>query len=65
MIEYLYQEGVEPCSQEPLKVRMDGKICGEIRKVALGYQYFPKHSKMGGLVLPTIDAVQKSLDMEE
>lgn len=32
-IEYLYQEGVNACSKEPLKVRCDGKICGEIRKV--------------------------------
>lgn len=61
MIKYLYQEGVEPCSKEPLKVSIDGRICGEIRKVADGYQYFPKGQKLGGEVLSSVKAVQRSL----
>lgn len=60
-IEYLYQEGVQPCSEKPLKVRLDGRICGEIRKVNTGFQYFPKGQKIGGDVFPTLIEVQKSL----
>lgn len=61
MIEYLYQNGVKPCEKEPLKVRIDNKICGEIRKVTGGYQYFPKGQKNGGDVFLTVNDVQKSL----
>ena len=60
-IEYLYQEGVRPCTKEPLKVRLDGRICGEIRKVDNSFQYFPKGKKIGGDIFPTITQVQKSL----
>jgi hypothetical protein len=62
MIEYLYQEGVNACSTKPLKVRLDGKICGEIRKVKSGFQYFPKGSKHGGQIYKTVEMVQKSLN---
>ncbi len=61
LIEYLYQEGVQACSREPLKVRLDGRICGEIRKVEGGYQYFPKRSNIGGEVFGNINEVQRSL----
>ena len=61
MLEYLYQEGVNPCTTEPLKVRLDGVICGEIRKVENGFQYFPKGSKFGGEIYKTVTLVQKSL----
>lgn len=61
LIEYLYQEGVEPCSLEPLQARIDGRACGEIRKVDGGYQYFPKGSKIGGDVFKTVALVQESL----
>ena len=60
-IQYLYQEGVTPCIREPLKVRTDGRISGEIRKVNGGYQYFPKGSKAGGEIFETLEQVQKSL----
>jgi hypothetical protein len=60
-IQYLYQEGVEPCEKEPLKVSIDGRICGSIKKVTDGYQYFPKGSKSGGEILSTVGAVQRSL----
>lgn len=61
MIEYLYQEGVRACEREPLKVRLNGCIVGEIRKVTGGYQYFPKLCKTGGDVFPSVVAVQRSL----
>ena len=63
-IEYLYQEGVPACEREPLKVRLDGHIVGEIRKVQGGYQYFPSRHKTGGRIFPTVDQVQKSLEFE-
>lgn len=66
MIEYLYQEGVSPCSREPLKVRLDGRICGEIRKVDGGFQYVPKGSfGVRGEILPTVSAVQMTLREKE
>ena len=60
-IQYLYREGEAACSKEPLKVRLDGRVCGEIRKVDGGYQYFSKGCKAGGDVMKTITAVQRSL----
>lgn len=63
-IEYLYQEGVPACEKEPLQVRLDGRIIGEIRKVEGGYQYVPKGQKTGGDILPTVNAVQRSLAEE-
>lgn len=60
-IRYLYQEGVEACEKEPLKVSVDGRECGEIRKVTGGYQYFPKGNKAGGEILGTVTDVQRSL----
>jgi hypothetical protein len=61
MIEYMYKEGEKACSLEPLKVRLNGRVCGEIRKVEGGYQYFPAGARIGGQVLPSVDAVQHSL----
>jgi hypothetical protein len=61
MIEYLYQEGVEACSKEPLKVRLDGRITGAIHKVEGGYQYKPKGHTTGGLVLSSVKEVQGTL----
>ena len=59
--QYLYTEGVEPCRKEPLKVRLGGVICGEIRKVNGGFQYYPAGAKSGSEVFRTIDLVQQSL----
>jgi hypothetical protein len=63
MIEYLYEEGVEPCEKEPLKVRLDGKIVGAIHKVEAGYRYIPKGvcEQCGGDIFDTVAKVQKSL----
>ena len=61
MIQYLYTEGKKPCETEPLLVKVDGKISGEIRKVDGGYQYFPKGSKTGGEIFSSVTLVQRSL----
>lgn len=58
-LEYRYTEGQR---YAPVKVRLDGKHCGEIRPVEGGWQYFPKGQRIGGDVLPTISAVQRSLE---
>lgn len=61
-IEFLYQEGVKPCSKEPLKVRLDGRIVGEIRKVDSGYQYWPKGvTRSQADVFEKLDDCAKSL----
>ena len=62
MIEYLYKEGEEPCERRPLKVAIDGRMTGEIRKVRGGYQYFHQGRGAGGDVLGTVVAVQRSLN---
>jgi hypothetical protein len=61
MIEYAYREGEKACEKEPLKVRLDGRVSGEIRKVLGGYQYFPKRGKNGGEIFSSVAAVQGSL----
>ena len=61
-LSYLYQEGVPACSREPLKVALDGKVVGEIRKVEGGFQHFPEGQKIGGEVFETVALVQKSLN---
>lgn len=61
MIEYLYQEGVAACSREPLKVRLDGRIVGEIRAVPGGFQYCPKGFQIKGNVYASVAEVQRSL----
>lgn len=64
MIEYLYTEGKVGDRDTPIPVRIDGKRVGTIEPVDGGWQYFPKGSKIGGEILPTINAVQKSLESE-
>ncbi len=58
---YDYTEGKKACSDGPLGVKHDGHAFGEIRKVADGYQYFPKGSKTGGTIFATVPEVQNSL----
>lgn len=58
MITYA-QNGSEVC------VFLEKRIAGEIRKVAFGYQYWPKGVTdpfMAGEVLKTISAVKRSLE---
>ena len=61
MIEYLYKTGERSCEKEPLKVCCDGKLCGEIRKVIGGYQYFAYGAKCCGDIFRTVTEVQASL----
>lgn len=58
MIEYFYVDTNER------KVELDGKVVGNIKKVAGGWQYFPKGKKIGGEILPTLLSVQKSLESD-
>jgi hypothetical protein len=60
-LKYLYKDGEKACSKTPLKVELDGTLCGEIRKVKDGFQYYPKGSKSGGNVFAGISDVQNSL----
>jgi hypothetical protein len=61
MLSYLYQEGVKACSKEPLKVRLEEKIIGEIRKVDGGYQYWTKDGRHSGDIFESVTEVQQSL----
>lgn len=60
-IEYLYQEGVEACSIEPLKVRIDGDHAGEIRRVKEGYRYFSYKNQSMSPVYLNVQSVQNWL----
>ena len=60
MIKYLYDTSKE-CGTYPLKVRLDGKLIGEIRKTEGGFWYVPKGQKTGGNVFATITLVQRTL----
>ncbi len=62
MISYDYTRGETACQREPLRVRLDGRIIGEICKVKGGYQYFPKGQKIGGEVFVAVTLVQRSLE---
>ncbi len=65
-LKYLYPtDGAKPCSKEPLKVRLDGKHVGEIRKVKDGFQYYPKGQKTGGVVFSNVAEVQNSLVLSQ
>lgn len=60
-IRYLYKEGEEACSKEPLPVSLDGIYMGNIKKVDGGFQYFPRGSKTGGEVCKSVVQVQQSM----
>jgi hypothetical protein len=60
-LEYDYPEREKACASQPLKVKLDKKHVGEIRKVKDGYQYYPKGEKKGGEVFPKVSEVQNSL----
>ena len=67
MIEYLYTEGKPDAD---VKVRLDGKIVGEIRRelIPFGFaqvhvwRYYPKGQKSCGEDFPSLRACQKSLE---
>jgi len=52
------------CGNNGVSVRVEGKVVGEIRKVDGGFQYFPKGQSKGGEVLPTVQAVKRTLENE-
>lgn len=58
MIEYLLSSG-------NLKVRLDGKIIGSIHTINGGFQYFPKGSKTGGKLFPSLEACKRSLEEDD
>lgn len=59
---YLYTECKWDCEKEPIKVRLDGKIIGEIRKEEGGYRYHANgRVKAYGGLFPTIGECQQSL----
>jgi hypothetical protein len=59
-IEYLYTEG-DTQHVRPVKVRIDGKIAGTIKKVSGGYQYFPMDkNKASSEVFSSLGACQRS-----
>ncbi len=60
-LSYDYPEREKACASKPLKVKLDGKHVGEIRKAKDGYQYFPKGEKKGGDIFKTVPDVQNSL----
>ena len=66
MIEYQYTEG-KPNAD--VKVRLDGKVIGEIRREVFplpngGWRYFPKGWKVGGELFSSLGKCQKSLSSE-
>lgn len=58
MIAYEYAEGRRDV---PVRVKLAGRVVGEIRPVTGGWRYFPKRSKVGGEIFPTLNACQRSL----
>lgn len=45
------------------KVKLEGKVVGEIR-LAVGYQYIPTGSKVGGEIFPSFSQCRASLSDE-
>lgn len=60
-LDYDYPEREKACATKPLKVKLDGKHVGEIRKVKDGYQYYAKGEKKGGELFSRVSEVQNSL----
>jgi len=69
MIEYLYTAGKKSCESEPLKVRLDGIICGQIEKIKginKGYRYYPKgvnRRDVDSNTYSSVNEVQESLSI--
>lgn len=64
MIEFEAQNGRKNSKGERLwgiDVRLEGKIIGEIRTLANGFQYFPKGRRTGGEVFGDLKAIKQSL----
>ena len=52
-----------PERETPIKVMLDGEAVGQIVAVTGGYRYVVKGGRHKGGVLPTVDAVKRSLDV--
>lgn len=64
-IEYVYPAtGLNP-KNHPVKVKLDGKIIGQIKNVDDGWQYVPKGHKKGGEVYKSFMKVQLSLETDD
>lgn len=44
------------------KVKLDGKIVGEIKRFSNGWQYWPKDAKLGGILYNTLTECERSLE---
>jgi hypothetical protein len=54
-------DGTKSCTKKPLSVKLNGRHCGEIRKVKDGFQYYAKGEKKGADIFASISAVQNHL----
>lgn len=50
--------------QQSVIVRLDGRKVGKIVQVEGGWQYWPNRGPLKGEVLPTLEAVKRSLEEE-
>lgn len=55
-----YQDATWP--SEIIRVSLEGKQTGTIRKVTHGFAYFPLGSKTPGEILPTIAEIKATLE---
>jgi hypothetical protein len=53
---------IEYIENTTIKVKLDGKICGNIKKSSKGYQYFPKGSKIGGKIYSNLTEIKNILE---
>lgn len=58
MLEFSYGKRA---AKTTLKVKLDGKYCGDIKPSGDGWAYFPKGKKTGGEVFKSTQEVQDSL----
>jgi hypothetical protein len=56
MIEYLNNMPVG------YKVKLDGKVVGEIKRLSNGWQYYPINAKFGGMIFDTLVECKRSLE---
>lgn len=47
--------------EEIIRVRINNKLIGEIKKVETGWQYFPKGKKEGGEIFKDVRECKRSL----
>ena len=62
MITYEYHKTMP--NEKPIKVRLNKKLVGEIRKVEDGFAYFPKGWKYPGDTFKTVLDVMASIECD-